>query len=210
MAALSKIEVYRILKNKGIKFLDYPVLKKLTGLENKNSLYKFAFRMEEANLIKSLNGGGKFMAADSQPEAFEIANFIYQPSYISLESALSNYGILSQFTYTVTSVTTKKTKKLVVEDKEYTYSQIKNELFWGYEKRNNFLIALPEKALLDSLYFLSKGIIDLSLEELDITDIDAQRLKDFQNQFSNEAVDNLITKLKLWLPKIKPRPYQIN
>lgn len=185
------------MKNKGIKFLDYPVLKKLTGLENKNSLYKFAFRMEEANLIKSLNGGGKFMAADSQPEAFEIANFIYQPSYISLESALSNYGILSQFTYTVTSVTTKKTKKLVVEDKEYTYSQIKTELFWGYEKRNNFLIALPEKALLDSLYFLSKGIIDLSLEELDITDIDAQRLKDFQNQFSNEAVDNLITKLKL-------------
>lgn len=197
MAALSKIEVYRILKNKGIKFLDYPVLKKLTGLENKNSLYKFASRMEEANLIKSLNGGGKFMVADSQPEAFEIANFIYQPSYISLESALSNYGILSQFTYTVTSVTTKKTKKLVVEDKEYTYSQIKTELFWGYEKRNNFLIALPEKALLDSLYFLSKGIIDLSLEELDITDIDAQRLKDFQNQFSNEAVDNLITKLKL-------------
>jgi predicted transcriptional regulator of viral defense system len=197
METLSKIDIYRILRKRGLKFLDYPMLKKLTGLKNKNSLYKFASRMEEANLIKSLGGGGKFIVAGSQPESFEIANFIYRPSYISLESALSHYGILSQFVYTVTSITTRKTKKLIVEKKEYTYSQIKNELFWGYNKKAGFLIALPEKALLDSLYFFSKGIINLNLEELDATDLDKQRLEDFQKKFSNEAVNNLVEKLEL-------------
>jgi len=40
------------------------------------------------------------------PTLEEISNQIYQPSYISLESALYSWGILSQIPYVLTCVTT--------------------------------------------------------------------------------------------------------
>ncbi len=188
----TSIQTYQQLKEMEVKFVDYALLKKVTSLSNKNSLYKLASRMEESGLIASLNGGGKFLLQDQQPHTFEIANFLYQPSYVSLESALSFYGILSQFTRTTTSVSPKKTKKITTAKQEFAYSQIKSDLFWGYEKQNDFLIAKPEKALLDSLYLLSKGIISLDLEELDLADINQQRLQTLNKRFDQSAVTQII------------------
>jgi hypothetical protein len=63
--------------------------------------------------------------------------------------------------YVVTSATTKPSRTFVVEEKTYTYSTIKPGAFTGYGpiKRDNrtVLMAEPEKALVDYLYFVSLG-----------------------------------------------------
>ncbi|KUK79048.1 MAG: hypothetical protein XD95_0641 [Microgenomates bacterium 39_7] len=197
MKSSSTLKLYLSLQQNNIKLFDYQLLKKLSGIKNNNSLYKFASRMQEAGLIKSLNKAGKFALTDALINEFEIANFLYEPSYISLESALSHYGILSQFVYTITSLSTKQTRKLVLDGKEYSYSSINKDLFWGYTKSNNYLIALPEKALLDSLYFVSKGIINLDINNLDLSDIDLKKLQLFLRKFDNNAVEHLFNKLKI-------------
>ena len=51
----------------------------------------------------------------SSTNDFLLANFLYQPSYISLESALSFFGIVTGFAYQITSLTTKKTNTLKTE-----------------------------------------------------------------------------------------------
>src|SRR3989338_7420397 len=42
---------------------------------------------------------------------FEIANRIYDPSYVSLEAALSYYGLIPESVYGISSVSTRRTYK---------------------------------------------------------------------------------------------------
>jgi predicted transcriptional regulator of viral defense system len=99
------------------------------------------------------------------PSELEIANRLYQPSYISFEYALSHYGIIPESVYTVTSATTKITRQFVTADKAYEYSRIKKEAYTGYELitigNAKILMATQEKALTDYLYF-----VDLKLKTL--------------------------------------------
>lgn len=86
-----------------------------------------------------------------------IANRIYQPSYISLETALSYYGVIPEGVFTVTSITTNKTRGIQTPSGFYQYRAMKPMLFFGYSviRKNDrpILLADLEKALLDYLYF---------------------------------------------------------
>jgi len=91
----------------------------------------------------------------------ELANHLYRPSYISFEYALASYNILPEMTYSVTSATTKPTRTFIVNNKTFSYSTIKKEAYTGYTliKQDGavFLMAEPEKALVDYLYFVVMG-----------------------------------------------------
>ena len=92
--------------------------KKVFGVENNNTLYKILQRLKKKNIIRRVKNG-KYLFAFSNVLGFEIANFLISPSYISLESALSFYGILSQSPYTITSITSRNSKRIIYKDKEY-------------------------------------------------------------------------------------------
>lgn len=86
-----------------------------------------------------------------------IANYIYTPSYVSLEYAMYHYGLIPENVYEMTSVTTVKTAKFENYFGVFSYSNIKLDLFFGYaaqkdENDMNVVIAVPEKALLDFIY----------------------------------------------------------
>ena len=87
---------------------------------------------------------------------FEIANKIYSPSYISLESALSFYGITPEGVYRITSISTKRTYTFNTQKAVFSYRTLKPELFFGYRLINNhnkaYKFAEAEKAILDYFY----------------------------------------------------------
>ena len=87
---------------------------------------------------------------------FSIANKIYSPSYVSLETALSYYNLIPECVYTITSVSTRKTKNIKNNLGNFSYRKIKPSLMFGYEiiKKNNcnFKIAELEKSILDYFY----------------------------------------------------------
>ncbi|MBU4210888.1 hypothetical protein KKE47_03075 [Patescibacteria group bacterium] len=168
MESSTTLEIINKIENLGIKFIDYSTLSKITQNYNQNSIQKIISRLQQKNILQKLYNG-KYLYTKSKTTDFETANYLYQPSYISLQSALSFYGILPQFVYSITSITTKKTRALITQNKEFTYGHITASLFHHYTKTNNFLIALPEKALFDSLYMASKGLISLDINELDLS-----------------------------------------
>ncbi len=88
----------------------------------------------------------------------KVANELYYPSYLSFESALSKYGILSQTPYVLTFATSKPSKRLNLGNKEIEYRQLKEEYFFGYVLDDGVYVAEPEKAILDQLYMTSRGI----------------------------------------------------
>ena len=94
---------------------------------------------------------------DGLPNEYLLANILYQPSYISLEFALSHYGLIRETVYEITSVTTKPTRQFTVTNRAFTYHTIRQYAYTGYvptrQENYTILIATKEKALADYLYF---------------------------------------------------------
>jgi len=88
-----------------------------------------------------------------------IANKVVSPSYISLESALSFYGLIPEETPNPTSVTTTRAKNFHAAGRLFIYQHIKPDYFRGFLKvkyeNQKILIASPEKALWDKMYLHS-------------------------------------------------------
>ena len=84
------------------------------------------------------------------------ANHIYGPSYVSQQWALRWYGLIPERVYTMTSVTTKRTRMFENSLGRFTYEQVKPEYFaiginHVEEDGVSFLMASREKALCDMI-----------------------------------------------------------
>ena len=103
---------------------------------------------------------GYYYFNDNEPDEIfvnKVANRIYNPSYISMENALSYYGFIPEGVFASTSVTTRNTAKFDTPLGLFDYKHIKSNLFFGYKliQKNGmvFKMAEPEKVILDFLYF---------------------------------------------------------
>lgn len=114
---------------------------------------------QQAGYIVSLRQGW-YAFADylQQPDyARYFAGKICAPSYISLHTALSFYGIIPEAVVEITSVTTQKTCRYENAFGQFSYQTIKPRLFWGFEPKTmrdgkQYMMATPEKAIIDLLY----------------------------------------------------------
>jgi len=86
-----------------------------------------------------------------------LANLIYGPSYVSLDYALSYYGLIPERVETVTSVTCSKNRAFSTPIGRFTYWSIPIDSYRvGVDiielgERHSFLMATPEKALADKV-----------------------------------------------------------
>jgi len=85
-----------------------------------------------------------------------IASKLRFPSYLSLEYVLGKYNFLSEATYPLTSITTKVPRTYHNFLGTYKYSNIKEQLYFGFNEvsfyQNKYFIATKAKALFDFLY----------------------------------------------------------
>ncbi len=196
MDTISKERAIKILHQKRINLFMVGDAKKIFGIENENTLYKLLQRLEKSEIIKRVVKG-KYRFAFKETDDFELANFLANPSYISLESALSFYGILPQFPYSITSVTPLKSRKVIYQGKEFEFAHLDNKYFLGFIKKDRFLIATPEKALVDELYFMAKKLRKIHTDDLDLKAIDIKKFKALSKNVNFLPFQNLLKKLKL-------------
>ena len=161
---------------------------------------------QEKGYIKKLRRG-YYMFSDlslQEETLFLMANKLYGPSYVSLETALSYYGLIPEGVYSMTSVSTKKTSRFKTPITSFIYRNIKPELFFGYRLEKyggqRFKMAEIEKAFLDYVYFNPK-IADASgfyewrfnSEEF-LAKADLQKLKKYMIAFKNKRLTARIKK----------------
>lgn len=86
-----------------------------------------------------------------------IANHLYGPSYVSMEYALSYYGLIPERVFEVKSMTLKRSRQFVNELATFSYIETPEAYFpIGIRQVSNtqtFLIASPEKALCDLIAY---------------------------------------------------------
>lgn len=127
-----------------------------------------------------------------------LANKIYFPSYVSLDYSLSYYGVIPETVYSMTSVTTKPTREFTVANRSYEYRKIKKEAYTGYAAMTfdgqTGLMAEPEKALADYLYFVSLGERTLN-DRLSLRKINLEKVKIYGRLFKRPGLERIINDL---------------
>ncbi len=156
---ITQVQVIQTLRQKNVNLFTSGDLAKFFEIRSNNTLKHLILRLKKQRIIESLSRGHfLFVNSETRVADFAIANFLVSPSYISLESALSYYGMIDQFPYRITSITIHKSLELKVRGKIFSYSKIKKDLFTGFVKIDDFLIATRGKAVSDYKYFASKGL----------------------------------------------------
>ena len=125
----------------------------------------------------------------------QIANFLYGPSYVSLEWALSFYGMIPEKVYTVTSAALGKSKFFHTPIGDFSYFPLPERSYSiGITKMSavdfigGFLIACPEKALADLVYKYYKGTAkdQLKTELLESNRLDLDSLLKLDKKMLNQ------------------------
>lgn len=178
---------------------------------------KISDLLKEGELL-SLKRGLYVIGPRSRPESFLIANHMFGPSYVSLDSALSYHGFIPERVYEISSMTTKSTRKFKTPVGVYTYNNlpIPYYAFGIISMRLNedqyAMVASPEKALFDKVV-ATKGILfrsnkqvmeylleNLRIDESSLLTLDIQSMRswisDSPKKESLTALVNTIEKLR--------------
>jgi len=156
-------------------------LEKITGL-GRDSLYVALKRWVDGGVLERVSQGIYLPMGQNLPLE-KIAAQLYLPNYLSFESALSRHGILNMIPYALTFATTRKSKKYTLRRYGVEFRQISRELFFGFEMRNGIHIAVPEKALLDQVYFICRGKASADWDEMNLKNLSADLIKDYSGRF---------------------------
>lgn len=151
-----------LLTNIGIVPFDLNVLSSVYP-ETKHIVEK-ARRLESDGKIIRLKKGMYVVSPEETGKALNrnlIANHIYGPSYVSLQTALRHYGLIPERVHLIQSLTTKHSRSFETPVGNFDYKCCSKEYFpIGVRLENDnditYLIATPEKALCDLINY-SKG-----------------------------------------------------
>lgn len=175
-----------------------------------NSGAKIETEVKRGNLFPVVHG---LYSDDPHVDPFCLAPYIYGPSYISFETALSFYDLIPERTYSVTSATClkRRTKEYLTPFGVFRYRDVPAEAFlYGLvDMEANgipYKMASPEKAILDKIYSLrGVGSIkqlklllfeDLRIEEGDFENLDKAKLIECGSHYKSQNVNLLIKMLK--------------
>ncbi|MBI5038151.1 MAG: hypothetical protein HZC01_05615 [Candidatus Kerfeldbacteria bacterium] len=95
-----------------------------------------------------------FYAKDKNYNKFELATKIYTPSYVSFETVLGQAGITFQH-YNQIFVASYTKREITADGQIYSYKRIKDVILTdsaGIESKDNYSVAIPERAFLDVVY----------------------------------------------------------
>lgn len=124
---------------------------KIANLEKKGEL----IRLKRGVYVVSPSITNKILSEEL------IANHLYGPSYVSMESALKYYGLIPEAVYTFKSITIKRSRDFINSIAKFQYIKCNPDYYSiGINQINadgySFLMASPEKALCDLILFTPK------------------------------------------------------
>lgn len=131
------------------------------------------------------------------PRVEEVACFIRPPAYVTCEWALNYHGISLQSPFVCTTATLSsavgKRRSLEYQNIIVEFSKISPSLFFGFTRIDNFYMATPEKAILDTLHYRKKLP---AADELELDEVDLESLSQMAQKFSSSVSKGLHNLIK--------------
>lgn len=138
----------------------------------------------------------------------QLANFLYGPSYVSMEWALSFYGMIPERVHTVTSMTLGRNKEFHTPIGDFSYFTLAEKCFSvgvmqkkSSEFLGGFLIASPEKALADVVFKTCKRLDKNQLKEelIESKRMDPKCFQDLNKELLGEIANSYHAKSVYYL-----------
>jgi len=131
----------------------------------------------------------------------ELVNLLRPEAYISLESALAEWGISTQSPSLLTCVTTGFGRKFRSPSVRIVYRHIGKPLYWGFQEKRtrhgHYKIAEPEKALLDWIYLKRQEGLPVALDELNLRTTDREKLLRYGQKYPKSVKESILSVLSL-------------
>lgn len=168
---------------------------------------RFSDWQRQGWLVQVARGFYMFPGLEGEPGMlWWLANRLYRPSYISLQSAMWHYGFIPEGVFTTTSITTRKTRLHPYREWTFSYRTLARHLYFGYRieaiGQRNLLVAEPEKALLD-FFYLEPGyntpekVAGLRLDAMAIQQqVSWERMAEYASAYRSPALENRMALVK--------------
>jgi predicted transcriptional regulator of viral defense system len=144
-------------------------------------------RQEQKELVEHVGSKVYYNRLALDGSTRELVNVLREDAYVSLESGLREYGISTQSPRTLTCVTTQRPQEFKARTIAISYRSISPRLYWGFLRKTtrygSYLIAEPEKAILDWIYLGIQNGFAPALDELDFSSVDRPKLLSYARRF---------------------------
>jgi len=140
----------------------------LWGESNTELVKMRVYRYVKAGKLYSIRKG--LYAKGKDYDKHEVATKIYTPAYVSFETVLGKAGVTFQY-YDQIFVASYLTREITADRQIYSFRKIKDYVLTdnaGIKQKDNYSIAIPERAFLDVIY-LNK---DYHFDNLSVLDWD--------------------------------------
>ncbi|MFZ0451943.1 MAG: type IV toxin-antitoxin system AbiEi family antitoxin domain-containing protein [Desulfatiglandaceae bacterium] len=118
------------------------------------------------------------------PDLFRISNILQVPSYVSLYTALSFFGITTQMQRNyVEAISLKRTRYFRAGRFTFRFARIRHSLYGGFLREEGMFIASPEKAFLDVCYLASLGRYRPDIPSLDLGKLDRKKIDELADPY---------------------------
>ncbi len=188
--------VERDLRQKGVTLFSPQDMRHLVGASELSARFLITRAVKRGEVVKLRRE--LYALPDSPPPDLELANRLYAPSYVSFEYALAYYHLIPEAVYEITSATSRASRQFTGLGKIFSYRRLKPTAFTGYQPEKIggrvILLAEPEKAVLDCLYFVSLHRLTLP-ERLDISTLRRPRLHALAELYKRPELTELVNTL---------------
>lgn len=145
-------------------------------------------RLHYAVSVGKLKKLRKGIYAKENFEPLELANKIYTPSYISLETVLAKEGIIFQ-KYATIFVVSYLTRRIKVVGQEIFYRKIRDEVLLnnlGVREEGNCFIASRERAFLDAIFLYKDYHFD------NLRPLDWEKVKEVSRIYASKTLEKRV------------------
>jgi len=140
---------------------------------------------------------------------YALAQHVYGPSYISLESALAYHGWIPEAVYTITSTCTAESKTFTTPVGVFSFTRVPQNVFYAGVAREadassgaTALVARPVKALADYVYTYHKdwrttrpAVASLRIDEADLASVSRDDLEEIVDNYRSTRVRRFLSAL---------------
>lgn len=155
----------------------------------------FLTRALKAGYVSRIMRGVYYNTFKDVSHIENVACYLRTPSYVSCEWALNYHNVILQVPVVCTAITlcssVGKRNRVHYKGVVIEYSKISEKLFYGFDTRDGFNMAVPEKALLDTIYL--RGQIPF-IDEIELDTLDLIKIEDFASLYplsTREKIESL-------------------
>jgi predicted transcriptional regulator of viral defense system len=204
---MTATEIIGILRRNNLRVFTTADIITLSGLTDVTTT-QHLLRLASQNIIVRIKRGVwvNKLVADLNP--YEAVPFLRAPwpAYVSLHSALADYGVVQEIPHVIYAVTSTMPRQYSTAIGEFRFHHLPERLIWGFEVRQTGLghypVADREKAFLDLIYLAltPRSPLQLPHKRGRTWELDKAKLSVYAKRFQYTPLESWLKANSLWIP----------